>query len=71
MLLMFRKVQFFCDRWAVAHQVPLAMGFSRQECWSGLPYPSPGDLPDPGIKPGYPVLQPDSLPLESPGKLLC
>ena len=42
--------------WTVAHQAPLSMGFSRQECWSGLPFPPPGDLPDPGIKPAYPAL---------------
>ena len=49
--------------WAVAHQAPgIAMGFSRQECWSGLPFPSPGDLlPDPGIEPRSPALQADSL----------
>ena len=40
-----------CDPWTVAHQVPLSMGFSRQEYWIGLPFPSPGDLLDPGIKP--------------------
>ena len=56
--------------WTVAHQAPLSMEFSRQEYWSGLPCPSPGDLPDPGIKPGSPVLQVDSLPAEPPGKLL-
>ena len=56
--------------WTVAHQAPLTMEFSRQEYWSGLPCPSPGDLPDPGIKPGSPVLQVDSLPAEPPGKLL-
>ena len=44
------------------------MGFSRQEYWSGLPFPSTGDLPDPGIKPGSPVLQASSLPSEPPGK---
>ena len=44
------------------------MGFSRQEYWSGLPFPSPGDLPDPGIEPGSPALQADSLPSEPPGK---
>ena len=44
------------------------MGFSRQECWSGLPFPSPGDLPDPGIEPGSSALQADSLPSEPPGK---
>ena len=54
--------------WIVAHQAPLSMGFSRQEYWSELPFPSPGDLPDPGIKLGSPALQVDSLPSESPGK---
>ena len=44
------------------------MGFSRQECWSGLPFPSPGDLPDPGIEPGSSALQADALPSEPPGK---
>ena len=42
--------------WTVAYQAPLSMGFSRQEYWSGLPFPSPGDLPNPGIKPGSPTL---------------
>ena len=46
------------------------MAFSRQEYWSGLPFPSPGDLPDPGIKPGSPSLQADTLPSEPPGKLM-
>ena len=50
--------------WMVAHQAPLSMGFSRQEYWSRLPFPSPGDLPDPGIEPRSPVLQADSLPTE-------
>ena len=54
--------------WTVARQAPLSMEFSRQEYWSGLPFPSPGDLPDPGIKPGCPALQADSLPSEPPGK---
>ena len=45
------------------------MGFSRQECWSGLPFPSPGDLPNPGIEPGSLALQADALPSEPPGKL--
>ena len=44
------------------------MGFSRQEYWSGVPFPSPGDLPNPGIKPGSPALQADALPSEPPGK---
>ena len=48
--------------WTVAHQAPLSMGFSRQVYWSGLPFPFPGDLPDPGIKPRSPALQADSLP---------
>ena len=50
--------------WTVARQTPLSMGFSRQEYWSGLPFPSPGDLPDPGIEPESPSLQLDSLPTE-------
>ena len=57
--------------WTVACQAPLSMGFSRQEYWSGVPCPSPGDLPNPGIEPLCPVslaLQPDSLPTELPGK---
>ena len=54
--------------WTAALQAPLSMGFSRQEYPSGLPFPSPGDLPDPGIKPGSPVLQAESLPTEPPGK---
>ena len=44
------------------------MGFSRQECWGGLPFPSPGDLPNPGIEPGSPALQADALSSEPPGK---
>ena len=51
----------------VARQVPLSVRFPRQEYWSGLPFPSPGDLPDPGIKPGSPALQMDSVPSEPPG----
>ena len=54
--------------WTVVHQASLSMGFSRQECWSGLPFPSPGDLPDPGIEPGSPALQADALLSEPPGK---
>ena len=50
----------------VAHQAPLSMEFSRQEYWSGLPFPTPGDLPDPGIQPGSPALQADSLLSEPP-----
>ena len=54
--------------WPHAHQAPLSMGFSRQKYWSGLPFPSPGDLPDPGIELRSPELQMDSLPSELPGK---
>ena len=54
--------------WTVAHQAPLSMGFSRQEYWTGLPFPSPGDLSDPGIKPRSPTLQADSLLSEPSGK---
>ena len=50
--------------WTVARQAPSSMGFSRQEYWSELPFPSSGDLPDPGIEPGSPALQADSLPTE-------
>ena len=53
--------------WVVAHQAPLSTGFFRKEYWSGLPFPSPGDLPDPGIEAGSPTLQADSLPSEPPG----
>ena len=52
--------------WTVACQAPLSMGFSRQEYWSGLPFPSPGDLPNPGTEPRSPALQVDSLPFELP-----
>ena len=54
--------------WTVAHQAPLSMGFPRQEYWSGLSFPSPGDLPKPGIEPMSPALQADTLPTEPPGK---
>ena len=55
--------------WTVARQAPLSMGFPKQEYWSGLPFPSPGDFPDPWIKPTSSALQADSLPSEPPGKL--
>ena len=61
-------IQLFGTPWTVAHQAPLSVGFSRQEYWSGVPFPSPGDLLDPGIKPGSPTLQADALPSEPPGK---
>ena len=54
--------------WTVAHQAPQSMGFSRQEYWSGLPFPSPGDLPDPGTEPRSPTLRTDALLSEPPGK---
>ena len=54
--------------WTVAHQAPLSMGFSRQEYWNGLPFPSPGHLPDPGIEARSPASLADSLPLSHPGK---
>ena len=62
-------VQLFATPWTVAYEAPPSMGFSRQECWSGLPFPSPGDLPNPGIEPGSPALKADALLSEPPGKL--
>ena len=72
MLLLSHFSHFFVMPWTVAYQAPMSMGFPRQQYWSGLPCPPPEDLPNPGIKPTYPVssaLQVDSL-LESPGKPL-
>ena len=60
-------VRLFVTPWTVVHQPPPSMEFSRQESWSGLPFPSPGDLPDPGIEPGSPTLRADALPSEPPG----
>ena len=60
-------VHLFATSWTLAHQAPLSMGFSRQEYWSGLPFPTLGNLPNPGIKPTSPIspaLQADSLPAE-------
>ena len=62
------RVRLSVTPWTVAHQAPLSMGFSRQEYWSGLPFPSPGDLSDPGIDPRSPALQADALTSETPGK---
>ena len=62
------RVRLFATPRTVTYQVPPSMGFSRQEYWSGLPFPSPGDLPDPGIEPGSPALQADALTSEPPGK---
>ena len=61
-------VQLFAIPQTVARQAPLSMGFSRQEYWSGLPFPSPGDLSDPGIEPVSPTLQADSLPSKLQGR---
>ena len=61
------SVRLFATPWTVACQASLLLGFSRQEYWSRLPFPSPGDLPHPGIKPGSPVLQADALPSKPPG----
>ena len=63
-------VQLFATAWMVAHQGPLSMGFPRQEYWSRLSFPSPGNLPNPGIKPRSPALQADSLTSEPTGKHL-
>ena len=62
--------QLFVTPWTVAHQAPLAMGFSRQVYWSGLPFPSLGDLLDSGIEPASPALQVDSSPTELQGMLV-
>ena len=64
----FSCVRVFATPWTVAYQAPPSMGFSRQEYWSGVPFPSPGDLPDPGIEPGSPTFQADALTSEPPGK---
>ena len=60
-------VRLFATPWTVAHQAPPCMEFSMQEYWNGLPFPSPGDLPDLGIKPGSPALWADALLSEPPG----
>ena len=62
------RVRLFATPCTVAYQGPLSMGFSRQEYRSELPFPSPGDLPNPGIEPGSPALLADVLPSETPGK---
>ena len=64
------RVRLFATPWTIAHQAPQSMEFSRQEYWSGLPFPSPEDLPNPGIEPGSPTQQADALPSEPPGKLI-
>ena len=64
-----QSLSTLCTPWTVILQAPLSMGFFRQEYWCGLPFPSPRDLPDPGIKPGSPALQEESLPSEPPGNV--
>ena len=64
---MLRGVRLFVTPCTVAHQAPLSMVFSGQKYWSGLPFPFPGDLPDPRIEPMSPTLQADTLPSEPPG----
>ena len=70
LLLFSYEVMFdsFGTPWTVAHQAPLSMGFSRQEYWSGLPFPTPGDLSDPGIKSASPALAAEFFTTEPPGK---
>ena len=62
-----QSVRLFATLWTVAHKDPPSMGFSKQEYWSGLPFPSPGDLPNPGIEPRSPALQAEALTSEPPG----
>ena len=62
------RIRLFATPWTVAYQALLSMGFSRQEYWSELPFPSPEDLPGPEIEPRSPALQADALPSEPPGK---
>ena len=62
--------RLFATQWTVAYKAPLSMDFSRQEYWSGLPFPSPGDLPNSGMEPGSPALEADALSSEPPGKPL-
>ena len=63
------RVRLFATPWTVAYQAPSSTGFSWQEYWSGLPFPSPGDLPNPGIEPGSPAFQADTLTFEPPGNI--
>ena len=62
------RVRFFVTPWTLAYQAPPSMGLSRQEYSSGVPFPSPGDLPNPGMEPGSPAFQADALTSEPPGK---
>ena len=61
------RVQLFVTPWTLAYQAPPSMGFSKQEYWSGLPFPSPGDPPDPGTERRSPAVQADALPSEPSG----
>ena len=63
-------VRLFATLWTVAYQASQSMGFSRQGYWSGLPFPSPGDFPNPGIEPRSPALRADALPSEPSGKVV-
>ena len=63
-----KHIRFFAAPWTVAHQAPLSMEFSRQEYWSGLPFPTPGDLPNPVIKPVSPALTDGFFTIAPPGK---
>ena len=65
---MLGHIWLFVTPWTVAHQAPLSMGFSRQEYWSGLPFPPPADLPDAGMVPASPALADGFFPTEPPGK---
>ena len=65
---LFSCVRLFATPWTAAYQAPPPMGLSRREYWSGLPFPSPGDLPDSGIEPGSPAMEADALTSEPPGK---
>ena len=65
------RVLLFVTPWTVAYQASLSMGFSRQEYWSGLPFPSQGDLPNPGIEPRSPALEADTLTSEPPERTLA
>ena len=66
-IICFSHIRLCATPWTVACQAPLSMGFPRQEYWSGVPFPSPGDLPNPGIEPTSSALQADSLQSEPPG----
>ena len=68
MLSHFSHVRLFATPWTIAHQAPPSVEFSRQEYWSGLPFASPGDLPDTGVEPASPAFQAESLLSEPPGK---